>query len=282
MVTLEQLRHLLAVVDHGTLSAAAEELHISQPALSRSMQRLERELGTSLFERSPNRLEATEAARMAAGHARAILDRTEALHREAMALERRRTTIDVLSCAPEPLWRLQPLVEQELPERRVASKIVGLDEVDAAVASGKAQIGITTRVPRALRDRAMPWGTEHLRVSVPPAHPAAGRSQVSLHDLDGQTILLLPRLGFWGDLVRFRMPRSRLIVHDDATWTEIARSSTLPVFTTDLVRSEDWGMTDRVDVPISDPEAHPVYWCILADDPALRGLAEALRARAGS
>ena len=44
MIELAQLRHLAAFHQSGTLSQAAEELHISQPALSRSMQKLEEEL----------------------------------------------------------------------------------------------------------------------------------------------------------------------------------------------------------------------------------------------
>lgn len=40
MLTLEQLEQLVAVADYGTLSAAAEALHISQPTLTRSMQKL--------------------------------------------------------------------------------------------------------------------------------------------------------------------------------------------------------------------------------------------------
>ena len=51
MFELYQLEQLLAVAEHGTLSNAAEQLHISQPALSRSMQRLEAELQVTLFTR---------------------------------------------------------------------------------------------------------------------------------------------------------------------------------------------------------------------------------------
>ena len=49
-----QLEQLLAFAEYGTLSGAAERLHLSQPALSRSMQRLETELQVPLFDRQKN------------------------------------------------------------------------------------------------------------------------------------------------------------------------------------------------------------------------------------
>ncbi|RAI45964.1 LysR family transcriptional regulator [Rhodoplanes roseus] len=48
------LRHFLAVLDHGRISAAADAVHISQPALTKSIHQLESSLGVPLFERRPN------------------------------------------------------------------------------------------------------------------------------------------------------------------------------------------------------------------------------------
>ncbi len=48
---LRQLRNLIAVIDNGSLGKAAEVLHISQPALTKSIQRLEERLGVPLFYR---------------------------------------------------------------------------------------------------------------------------------------------------------------------------------------------------------------------------------------
>lgn len=52
MIEIHALEALVAFDDYRTLSSAAEHLHISQPALSRTMQKLEDELGVSLFERT--------------------------------------------------------------------------------------------------------------------------------------------------------------------------------------------------------------------------------------
>ena len=65
MLDLEELRQLAAFARWGTLSRAAEELHISQPTLSRTMQSLEEEFGVSLFIREKNKIELNETGRRA-------------------------------------------------------------------------------------------------------------------------------------------------------------------------------------------------------------------------
>lgn len=56
MIELEQLKQLIAFAKHGTLSKASENLYISQPALSRSIQKLEKTLGVELFDRKKNKM----------------------------------------------------------------------------------------------------------------------------------------------------------------------------------------------------------------------------------
>ena len=55
-MTLQQLRYFLAAAEHGSFSAAAEELLMAQPSLSEQIRRLEAELGVSLFTRSGSAL----------------------------------------------------------------------------------------------------------------------------------------------------------------------------------------------------------------------------------
>ena len=76
---LEQLRQLEAIARKGTLLSAAEELHISQSALSRSLRRLEDDLGQPLFDRTRNAMHINEA-----GY-RAIYLLVEAYIRSSMA-----------------------------------------------------------------------------------------------------------------------------------------------------------------------------------------------------
>jgi DNA-binding transcriptional LysR family regulator len=68
-----QLRHLLAVVEHGSVSAAADHVHLSQPALSRSLRALEDELRAPLFDRHERRLVPTPFAQAYVARARRIV-----------------------------------------------------------------------------------------------------------------------------------------------------------------------------------------------------------------
>lgn len=57
MFELNQMEQLIMVAECGTLAGAAKKLHLSQPALSRSMQKLEEELQVPLFNRKKNKIQ---------------------------------------------------------------------------------------------------------------------------------------------------------------------------------------------------------------------------------
>lgn len=77
MIDLILLEQLIAFNDFGTLSKAAEQLNISQPALTRSMQRLEDELGIQLFIRTKNRMTLTDTGYYTVSQARQLLRHTD-------------------------------------------------------------------------------------------------------------------------------------------------------------------------------------------------------------
>ena len=70
MPEIVQLKQLIAIYNNKTLSKAANELHISQPALSRSMQKLEDELGVELFDHYTNKIELNKNGEIAVKHAK--------------------------------------------------------------------------------------------------------------------------------------------------------------------------------------------------------------------
>jgi DNA-binding transcriptional LysR family regulator len=83
---LRLLRHARALAEEGSFARASRNLHLTQPALSRSIQELERRTGIKLFDRNKGRVEPTDLGRVFLVHARELLGRAEALDREVAML----------------------------------------------------------------------------------------------------------------------------------------------------------------------------------------------------
>jgi DNA-binding transcriptional LysR family regulator len=79
---LRLLRHARALAEEGSFARAARTLHLTQPALSRSIQELERRTGIRLFDRNKGRVDLTALGEVFLAHARQLLGHAEALDRE--------------------------------------------------------------------------------------------------------------------------------------------------------------------------------------------------------
>ena len=86
MLDLVKLAALRAVVEHGSFSAAARALHLTQPGVSRQIAALERRLATPVVRRSRHGVQLTEAGRVLLGHAEAAMARLELAEAEIAAL----------------------------------------------------------------------------------------------------------------------------------------------------------------------------------------------------
>src|SRR5829696_6677934 len=75
MLDVTKLATLRTVIAHGSFSAAGEALSLTQPAVSRQVSLLERQVGTQLVRRTPHGVHATQAGRLLAEHADAVLGR---------------------------------------------------------------------------------------------------------------------------------------------------------------------------------------------------------------
>jgi DNA-binding transcriptional LysR family regulator len=84
-IEIRQLRHVLALAEHGSFARAAVALRLSQPALSRSIQLLEQQIGSSLFLRSVAGVVPTDLGRLLAQRARQVVQMAEDLDQEVLS-----------------------------------------------------------------------------------------------------------------------------------------------------------------------------------------------------
>ena len=268
MLNLLELEQLSAFAEYGTLSKAAEKQNISQPTITRTMQRLEEEFGVPLFERSKNHIALNETGEQAVSYAVQLLKDAKEAVDAVRAFDRSRHTITVSSCAPAPLWRLLPALSDAFPDMTLSSSIKNNASVLEDVKSGHCLLAVLPGIPEEGKIPetycCRPFMKENLAVCVPPDHVLAWYKEVSFEVLNGYNFLLGTRLGFWDDMCREKMPASRFLVQTDQfTMEELIRESSLPCFVTDVAEYDEEIYGDRIVIPVSDQAAkitfHIVY-----------------------
>lgn len=263
MLNLYELEQFVTFADCGTLSSAAEHLHISQPTLTRTMRHVEDAFGASLFLRGRNRIELNDTGRLAAEHARKLLFEAEKAVQAVQMFDRSLRTIMVETCAPAPLWSLLPALSHQYPENTISSKITETTEIVQDVLSGQCDIGI---LPFACDEKSLtdlPYVTEKLFACIPKSNRLSRQTGVSFSELNGFNCLLCDQIGFWTALCRRKMPASRFLIQTDTfEFDELVRTSTLLHFSTDLANPEMQVSSDRTIIPVTDPEADVTYHLI--------------------
>lgn len=263
MPEIVQLEQLLAISKNGTISKAAEELHLSQPALSRSMQRLEEELGVTLFDRQKNKIEFNPNGELAVEYAEKIMSQTHDMTERIRAFDRSRHTIAVGSCAPAPLWDISPMLSSLYPELTISSEMRECDKLTQGLQDGTFQIIIMPFPMNEDEFHCVKCGEEQLFFSLPPGHALSGAKQLRFKDLDGETMLLHSQIGFWHKIHVEKMPSARFLLQNERfAFDELVKASALPSFTSDIVLEREGKPQNRVIIPISDEEAHAVYYCV--------------------
>jgi DNA-binding transcriptional LysR family regulator len=147
-MNLRQLRYVVATADHGTMTAAAQALFVAQPALSRAIRELERELGVELFARAGRGVALTESGEQVVRYARDALRAVDAIEAfSAAPTGSRPGELRVASTSalePELTARLLPEFARAQPATRIrVVRCDGRDAVGAAVRDGRADLALT-------------------------------------------------------------------------------------------------------------------------------------------
>lgn len=271
MIELNQLQQLVCIADNGTISKAAEELHLSQPALSRSMKKLEEELNIELFLHCKNRVVLNDSGKLAVKHARKILRNINTMEEEVIKFDQSQKSITIATCTPSPLWTMEPLIQSIYPGIKIKSSVFNPEELLSKLHSSQFQM-ILAPFPVSSADTiCLPYTHEDLMLSLPPNHPLSKKKVIHFSDLNGQTMLLYSNIGFWHDLHVKKTPHTRYLLQEERqTFNEIVKSSSLPSYTTNLAIQKEGSLTNRIIIPIDESEAHVTYYAVLLKKDQLR------------
>lgn len=268
MIEIHFLEKLDAFARLGTLSAASEELHISQPALTKSMEKLEDISGVKLFERHSNRLELTPTGEYAAKLASEMIRENAAFVSRIQSYDRSLRTISFASCAPAPAYELTPRLQQLYPGMTIQTEVRREEGLLAGLDGGVYQLAVTHVKPDREDLFYTECGHEALSIAVPLNNPLAERKQISFADLENIPIMELREVGFWGELVNEKIPHPHILLQDsEAVFYEIREASALPTFHSDYYNeSQSESTIHRKIIPISDEEASVSYYLVCRQD----------------
>jgi LysR family transcriptional regulator, benzoate and cis,cis-muconate-responsive activator of ben and cat genes len=207
---LRQLKLFVILAEELNFTKAAERGHISQPALTRSIQNLERTLGVKLFDRSKTQVKLTEAGRTTLEDARGII-----LQAERLKQRHKEPTVSVLRVLYDEyalygfalIHRAAMAFEANYPE-----VVLELHDENNSVPQakllleGKMDIGIVGATPNIEPSERLSWEwlyQDPFIAILPASHPLAKQEGIKPGQLEGETLFLFPgdREPMWQDYI---------------------------------------------------------------------------------
>lgn len=261
---LHQLQYLVTIAETGTISKASETLLVSQPALTRSIQKLENELGFPLFDRIKNRLILNDNGELAVKHAKKVLKEKDKMLEALTLYQKNKHRISIGSAAPAPLWALKHIFNKSYPEMKVETT---MDENNETLIEGLYNHQYSIIIldyPINSKDYiSVKLFDETLHIAVRPDDPLANNSSLSFQQIDGTNILCLSQIGYWMELQKEKLPHSLLLVQDDVDiYNALKDASALPVFRTNVSLHRYKNKENRIYIPITDKEATLSFYAI--------------------
>jgi LysR family transcriptional regulator, low CO2-responsive transcriptional regulator len=193
-VTLTQLVSFLTVVRRGSVTAAADELVVTQPSVSAAVSALERELGVTLTERAGRTLRPTPAGQAYVPYAADVLGLLEQgarVARQTAHQEPRTLRISAVTTAGEYLVpQLIRAFRERHPELEVSLDVGNREVVFARVLDHSVDVAVTGRIPDDSRLTGHEFADNEFVLITAPEDPLARRRWVSVEELAARPWLL--------------------------------------------------------------------------------------------
>jgi LysR family hydrogen peroxide-inducible transcriptional activator len=198
-MNLRDFEYVVKVADYSHFGRAADACHVSQPALSGQIKKLEQELGVTLFERTNKSVAVTPVGERIVAQARELLAQAEqiketaAAHRDPFAGDLSLGVIPTIGPYITP--SLLPAIARDLPKLHIQLIENMTATLERQLRDGEIDAAITATPPNGkMTDPKLaeiPLYDEPFCIALPKAHPLAAQDSVDVRDLDQSELLLL-------------------------------------------------------------------------------------------
>jgi DNA-binding transcriptional LysR family regulator len=224
----QQLDAFIAVAERGSFRAAAEQIHLSPPALSRRIGQLEASLGVRLFNRTTRAVELTGPGRAFLQRAQTVLDGLEHAALGVGDIALRQAGKVTLACVPSAAYYFLPPVLRTFSDQYPGIQLRIIDESESvvlqSVISAEADFGIGFMRARVPEIDFEPLLTDAFVLAVHRSHRFASRKTVLWTDLEGERLMTAARSSGNRQLIDDALAKANL---RPAISVEVSRVSTL-------------------------------------------------------
>lgn len=260
---ITQLQYFKIIAETGSLTKAAEILHISQPAMSAMLKKFEEELNVELFDRSPNRIYLNQTGEIALVHVNNILRNVEQMKADLRSAAQQNLTLSIAFCDPGVRWFCVPRFSLAHPEIQLKDDLYEGNEVIKLLTDRAYDLLITPEQVQSNHIQSIPFLSDQVYLSVPADSKLLEHESISLRDIPEQP-LLYPQIGGY-----FLAQMEKVITENNLPITLIKNSynitqhmirttnflATISTLSMDL-RNDG---THRALIPMNDPELNVIY-----------------------
>jgi LysR family hydrogen peroxide-inducible transcriptional activator len=195
MMTLNELRYVLAVAQESNFRRAAEKVFVSQPALSLAIQKLEEELGVQIFERSRTAVSMTPIGELIVIQAQKALEEIEQI--KSIANQGKDQLVGTLklgaiyTVGPYLLPELIPVLKQLAPQMPLEMEENQTAHLETLLANGRLDVIVIALPFGGPGISTLPLYDEDFSVVVPLDHPWSKKKLIKTAELASEKILLL-------------------------------------------------------------------------------------------
>ncbi|MDV7694822.1 LysR family transcriptional regulator [Pediococcus parvulus] len=256
------LEELATFANTGTLAKTAEQLNVTQPTVTRGMQKLEENLGVKLFDRQPNHIKLTKTGQLAAQEAVTLIQANKQMIDKVRNFDQNQREIRIGSVIPGPLIFLKNLLSPETKNRQISSDLIPADQVVTLLINNAYTGIISNQELTSPNIDSQYLGTEKLAVNLDKFMYHANQSTVSFSELENLSFIVLSDIGPWRDIIQNEIPGAKFLYQDQReAFSEITKYSDFPYFSSSLSKSdpsftEQFKEDDnRVRIPLGDKDA---------------------------
>ncbi|MDV7719506.1 LysR family transcriptional regulator [Pediococcus ethanolidurans] len=261
------LEELAVFAKTRTLAQTAEQLNVTQPTVTRGMQKLEDDFGVRLFDRQPNRIKLTETGELAAAEATKLIKLNLEMIDRIKKFDYSQHSIRIGSMIPGPLILLNHLHSVLPDDIQVEKESLSGDKIEQQLMRNDYSLIFSNQEILTSEIESQYVGTENLQVNLDQFMFQANQSTVHFQELKNLSFIVLREIGSWRDIIQKEIPGAKFLYQEQRdAFADITKYSNFPYFTTNLSQYDTILLQrkskndDRVTVPIWDESAKMVIY----------------------